>query len=393
MGDHIFLSIYCLELLAKLKRWGLQFFTNQDLLLWNLMDLVIVTGGVLDLWLVPLLGLIQSELGVEIFQSAAGGGTFGTVLRLMRLVRVIRLVRLVGYVKPLRRLVVGVTDGVASMFWVLILAFVVLYGLGIVFTTIIRQGAIFGGEAAPKDALEEFGSVPASMFALFKLMNDDQSVADPFTDVAGGRLLFIIAMVTSNWALLAILTSVVSDNMISSSARSLQEELQIEELEEQQRNRTKLKILFGEIDHDKSGLIDEDEWQVMMDDPRTSSEITGLTGLESDDLFDLFDCLSDANHNKKAGRWQESEKRVLDYEELIAALKDERKVADKRSMLHLMAHVRSMDTFIRSMDKRTDERFHVLLQLSGAPSDQIAQLQKRESVSSPEGRALNSGGR
>merc|ERR1719221_1917953 len=108
-----------------------------------------------------------------------------------------------------------------------------------------------------------------------------------------------------------------------------------------------------------------------MTDPGIRSELTRLTGLGNDDLFDLFDCLSDANHNKKAGRWQESEKRVLDYEELIAALKDERKVADKRSMLHLMAHVRSMDTFIRSMDKRTEEKIHVLLQSSGAPSDQI----------------------
>merc|ERR1712032_689503 len=122
---------------------------------------------------------------------------------------------------------------------------------------------------------------------------------------------------------------------------------------------------------------------MMMGDSVIRNEITMLTGLGSGDLFDLFDCLSDSNHVKKTGRLEASEKRCLDYEELIAALKDERKVADKRSMLHLMAHVRCLEQHMCSMDKRTEEKLYVLLDSIGTPLYNIDKLQQRRSIVSP----------
>jgi len=52
------------------------------------------------------------------------------------------------------------------------------------------------------------------------------------------------------------------------------------------------------------------------------------------------------------GRLSNASGRVLDYENFILDLKDESKAADRRSVLHLMARLRSMEV---SMDERFKE--------------------------------------
>merc|ERR1712050_146357 len=100
-----------------------------------------------------------------------------------------------------------------------------LYSCSVVFTTLVGKGFVFGREP-PVAAKEHFGSTARSLFSLFKLMNGDVSVAAPICSYALGQVLFASFMIVSNWAILAILTSVVSNNMIMSSNRAFEEDEQ-----------------------------------------------------------------------------------------------------------------------------------------------------------------------
>lgn len=76
-------------------------------------------------------------------------------LRIVRVFRVLRLARLLRSVKqlykPLRasgepsklRLIHGVVESMASVGWVIILTFILLYSAALVFTTLVGRGYIY----------------------------------------------------------------------------------------------------------------------------------------------------------------------------------------------------------------------------------------------------------
>merc|ERR1712176_47831 len=104
------------------------------------------------------------------------------------------------------------------MQWVMILTCFVLYGMSILFTSLVGHGVLYGDDVPePRAAREAFATVPMSFYSLFKLMNGDTDVIEPLSDESFGtpgcvgKLLFMFFMIISNWAILAILTSVVSD--------------------------------------------------------------------------------------------------------------------------------------------------------------------------------------
>merc|ERR1712232_272806 len=67
------------------------------------------------------------------------------------------------------------------------------------------------------DTFDCFGTVPRALYSLFTIMTGEMEPAEAISGAVAGKLALVGFMVCSNWAILAILTSVVSDNMISSS--------------------------------------------------------------------------------------------------------------------------------------------------------------------------------
>jgi len=220
-----------------------------------------------------------------------------------------------------------------------------LYASGIIFTTLVGHGVMYDG-TAPEDAQEVFATVPKSMFALFKVMNEDQSVVDPILINWKGRLLFASFMIFSNWVILAILTSVVSDYMISASQRSDQEDQMRRNKLEHDLATNDLVALFDHLDEDHSHSLDKSEFMTVLTDDCLCAELCQKSGLSVPDLVDLFNCLSVET---------ETRGRVLHYQDFIHQLQDEGKNADKRSVLHVM-------TFLRSMERRFVQRLDRLLE-------------------------------
>jgi len=147
-----------------------------------------------------------------------------------------------------------------AMQWVLALTAILLYASGITFRSIVDRGII----KHSFDAQLIFSSVPQSMFYLFRLMNG-LTPADCILLSGPLRLLYIFFLVISNWAVLAILTAVVSDNMILSTQDHERIEASENLLISQENRRNRLREVFEKLDKDCNGNLSETEFRQLME--------------------------------------------------------------------------------------------------------------------------------
>merc|ERR1719265_1506182 len=160
------------------------------------------------------------------------------------------------------------------MKWVLVVTVLTIYAASIVFTYLVGHGLIYGyHHDVPESEKVHFGSVTASMFSLFELMNGDLSVAGSINTTPIGRLLFISFMIVSNWSILAILTSVVSDGMINTTNQIDKEEERMKEEHVSHEHTQILEGMFVPRDPDSTGMISERVWEEMLDDRNVLEEL------------------------------------------------------------------------------------------------------------------------
>jgi voltage-gated sodium channel len=351
--DNMFLTVYVFELLLRLKRWGMHFFNHELDWQWNWLDFMIVSTGALDLWLIPGISIFKAQVLNESSGEETEMGeqlhSVMSLVRLTRLMRVLRLIRVLRSVPPLYTLLVGVIDAFGAMKWVIVLTILTLYGGAIIFTNLVGKGMIYQDHKATPEALEVFGTMSRSMFSLFELMNGDTEVIEPITSLVAGKFLFACFMVISNWAVLAILTAVVSENMIAASNRFEAEEHQKRQETHMLKSKARLLELFEANDPDKNGTITKKEWVQMIKDTPTCMELSEGTHLSKDDMLDLFDCLAVDNADVK-----DTNDTNVEYRELIQSLKANNTLADKRSILHIMIRMRALQDQVQS---RLDDGF------------------------------------
>jgi len=245
----------------------------------------------------------------------------------------------------------GVIESLKAMQWVLILTVLALYACSIVFTSVVGGGLI---SAAPgegqKETLKNFGTVTDSIFSLFKLMNGDTSVVEPITDSPAGQLIFVTFMIISNWAILAILTSVVSDNMISTSQKQIEDDAAAEGEKDRQKRLQRLTTLFQEVDREGTGYIGKQQWCAILEDKGLHYELRDASGLTDDALNDCFVHLArfetDGVHDGGA---------MLPYDGLLKILKVDGLAADKAAILHLTLQLGALENRILKKLKRHDE--------------------------------------
>ena len=170
------------------------------------------------------------------------------------------------------------------------------------FTSLVGQGYIYSSpDEIPEEAVQNFGSVWRSFLALFKLMNDDQSVVAPIITTVTGQILFYSFMMLSNWMMLAILTSVVSDNMMSASRVKEEEDRRKSLQEDQQRARRRITSIFHQLDEDQNGSISEQEMVQLLSDPNLQAELCEASRLDPADLVEMLYCTSTKLSPSKPG--------------------------------------------------------------------------------------------
>jgi hypothetical protein len=340
--ENAFLIVYTFELLVGIRRFGSDYFTHKEMRVWHWLDFSIVSGGVVDLWVMPLVEAIMSMTGHPL---QTRGGSFSGVMkliRMMRLLRVLRLVKLFRKIPPLYRLLIGVVEALDAMKWVMVLTALVLYACAVVFCTLVSQGVLYPKDDIPDNAKAHFGSMGKSLFSLFDLMNGDTTVVYGITDKLAGQILFAAFMVISNWSILAILTSVVSDNMITASGRILDDEAAKSKAEKKRLNREKMLSAFKEIDADGGGTITNAEWQILWNDDGIRNVLQEATNLEAQDLMDLYVLVCKMQHDEN----------LLPYDDFVSVIEDDGKPMDRRSFLKLMARMENLE---KLMEKHFDD--------------------------------------
>lgn len=198
-------------------------------------------------------------------------------------------------------------------------------------------------------------------------MNDDQSVVDSIIGSVWGKVLFAVFMVASNWMILAVLTSVVSDHMISASVRELEADNRREHEAAFGAKTRRIQACFKERDSGK-GVVSKQDFASMLSDPGIAEELCHASELQDSDLKDLFYCLCD-----------ESEE--IRYDDFINLLHLQSDTADKRDTYKVMAYV-------RDMEHRMDKKISKVLELLG---EEELPMSKRQSATKRQGELLTHG--
>ena len=355
--EHVLLVLYTFELTVRVGYHGWAYFVHEDWT-WHYLDFGIVMLGIFEQWMIPSYQYLQS-----LIQGSAHSSTVAMPLvrslRVARVFRVLRLARLLRSVKQLYKLINGVVESLASVGWVIMLTFLLLYSAALVFTSLVGQGYIYSDPTdIPDEAVQNFGTVWRSFLALFKLMNDDQSVVEPIITTVTGQILFYTFMMLSNWMMLAILTSVVSDNMMSASRVKEEEDRKKAHLENQERAKRRIKTIFHQMDVDQDGSISEKEMLSLLSDPNLQAELCEASGLHPADLVEILYCTSYRTPDND---------RVILYRQFLTMLQDESGHAKERSIFKVLESMRAMEF-------RLEKRLNCALQSLNVPPDELEEL-------------------
>jgi len=223
---------------------------------------------------------------------------FMMVLRLSRLLLILRLVKLLQNIKPVYTLVMGIAEGMQGMGWAVMLAVVWLYMGALCFVKLVGQGLVFGDDV-PDDIKQLFPNVPSAMWVLFKVMNGDPNDLERlFALQPAFKFVVAVFMIISSWAILSIITAVVTDHMIVATAKLAA----AEKKNANERTRAKLGMMFEDGDSNSDCKLTETEFfELLADDKLRVEEVSQAAKVDAVDMKDLFYVLSTAEANNTDG--------------------------------------------------------------------------------------------
>eukprot|EP00931_Biecheleriopsis_adriatica_P044464 TRINITY_DN25436_c0_g3_i2.p1 TRINITY_DN25436_c0_g3~~TRINITY_DN25436_c0_g3_i2.p1 ORF type:complete len:694 (+),score=109.66 TRINITY_DN25436_c0_g3_i2:80-2083(+) len=306
--ENILLVIYVFELLVRLKRLGMHFFSfdNPDIV-WNLLDLVIVCSSAGDSWVMAIVEVARATMLTHEANSPDQKKTEGAkmnlgqvmmLMRLLRLLRILRLAKLVKSIRPLFILVACISAAIQGVVWVLVLTMVTLYAMGILTTRLIGHKLLFEEPDEVDEAIvAPFKTVGESMFTLFRIMsgNSSDKEASAIENIMARtpelKFVFVFFLVSSSWTLLSILRAVVSENMLSTTGEQ-EKELALCSAEDDRKEHIKaLRELFSVIDDKGDGSIREEDVLDFLKDKMRAAQTAKMCRVPVRDVVEVMKTL------------------------------------------------------------------------------------------------------
>jgi hypothetical protein len=343
--ENIYLSIFFLELSVRLRFHGCKDFFFGEHVAFNWLDFVVVTGGVLDLWLMPVYSFLTCALGDS--ENCNGGGStlkaVVNILRMMRLFRLLRIIRLARNVQPLWELLVGIVLAFQGMIWIGLLTFGLLYLITLVLLSLYGRNGLLLSDNDSYNPDDAFSGVLMSMWILFMAMNGDPGGFQPLFDSHPWTYaIAVIYMVFTGFAILSILTGVVCDKM-AVAAEEHQKELDDKEAKDRDGHaRVVLEATFSKVSSGH-GEIYQDEFKRLLADEALCAEICEATGFETDDLEKLWTSLSSSEHKDPMARNEPS----ISHDDFIAGVLTAKQPVCELSILRLERRITYMEQRIR----------------------------------------------
>jgi len=158
-------------------------------------------------------------------------------------------------------------------------------------TNMIGKAMMPGSEELEPETLKLFGTVLDSLFTLFGLMNSQfwVDVQPIFIVMPWMKPLWVIFTILSSWALLSVMTGVVSDNMLE--VRQLQERKDEEKAHKLRQNAAQsLSEVFSAASPDSANM-GKKEYVEIISSPYYLRKLQEIANVPNQDLVRMFDWL------------------------------------------------------------------------------------------------------
>mmetsp|Transcript_15113 Transcript_15113/g.33331 ORF Transcript_15113/g.33331 Transcript_15113/m.33331 type:complete len:652 (+) Transcript_15113:40-1995(+) len=266
--EFVLLVWFTLELVLRLVYAGCSsFFCDPEDWNWNLFDFVIVSIGVMDAWVMP---VVMASLSMK---KSKGLTSLITLLRTARLLRVLRVARLFKVFRQLNLLIGGVIEASQAVVWITLLSGILVYVNAVVTTKLI--GAREPGY---------FDNMANSFWTLFNVMcqaglPSGMTIHDQYFS---WKLYFGFFIIGSSWTMVNLVTAVLSEHMVSATSSKNMDEQRAEKAAEFEKDRAAfirlVSDVFKELDTKQQGVIDFADFEMLLEKPSTIEKMARLAG-------------------------------------------------------------------------------------------------------------------
>eukprot|EP00931_Biecheleriopsis_adriatica_P052423 TRINITY_DN30491_c0_g1_i1.p1 TRINITY_DN30491_c0_g1~~TRINITY_DN30491_c0_g1_i1.p1 ORF type:complete len:640 (-),score=150.47 TRINITY_DN30491_c0_g1_i1:179-2041(-) len=298
--EQVFVVLFSAELLARLWVYGPRSFmpTSSNGIM-NFIDalLVLLTGVVMSL-----VSIIMAVMQT----STAGTGLLKTlsVFRAVRLLRIVRVIQKMPMFREVWLLLKGLTDSLRTLFWTVVVIFVITYifaifGLWIISNEIQKIGELSSDplvKAEVEDVLLLIDGLPALMQLLIQFLTLDSwnSKMERIMVFAPWCVYyFYLYIAIAVFVLMNLVTAIIVENAMSAS--KMDEEQRLKQMDERKKKELKeLEHLFTLMDTDGDGTLDWDEFEAAFADEEMSRKWR-LLDFHAEECKELFELLDDGD--------------------------------------------------------------------------------------------------
>eukprot|EP00929_Paragymnodinium_shiwhaense_P073763 TRINITY_DN37683_c0_g2_i1.p1 TRINITY_DN37683_c0_g2~~TRINITY_DN37683_c0_g2_i1.p1 ORF type:complete len:769 (+),score=186.47 TRINITY_DN37683_c0_g2_i1:101-2407(+) len=362
-AEYTYCALFTVELACRMYVSGLSFFLSSDWA-WNFFDIFVVGSQLADTFCDVVLG-----------KADMLNQSFVRIVRVSRLLRIMRLVRLLHLIPDLRNMVNTIAASFQSLFWSLLLFFMLIYIVSVFFlqsVSDLRQKLGKDGRAPPQELTLQidkyYSSIYATAVSLWGAISggvDWSDVMEPLTTISPLMgFVFILYIAFCTLAMMNVITGIFVETAIK-DARAQEDKFVVNSI-----------VTF--FDRDDEEVITWNEFEEHLASEAFQGLLESLAVNPSDarGLFQLIDVDSEGQ---------------LTAQELTAGwihLQGQAKTLD------LALHARKFDMFVEDMERKLEKMTRMVQMVSSNVQATIGQSSKSvdsEGSNSPKSRTSKAG--
>eukprot|EP00927_Polykrikos_kofoidii_P027370 TRINITY_DN24105_c0_g1_i1.p1 TRINITY_DN24105_c0_g1~~TRINITY_DN24105_c0_g1_i1.p1 ORF type:complete len:602 (-),score=116.54 TRINITY_DN24105_c0_g1_i1:136-1941(-) len=338
VAEHFFCVFFTFEISVRFFAFKVKLHSVRDN--WFAFDSVLVTLMVAETWVMT---------AVVMLMGGGAGLRNAQLLRLLRLLRLSRLARMARILRSMPELMIlikGMAVACRSVFFTLILLFLIIYIFSIVFTQMSSDAPSLQGH---------FGEVSTSMYTLLlsgALLDNVGKVAGLVGEQSFGlAFLFFFFILLASFTILNMLIGVLCE-VVSAVAAVEREEMTIGKV------KNELQQIVEALDQNGDASISRDEFMRIIENPVAAAHLVAV-GVDVIGLIDFADFIFDHEDASK-----EIELSFADFLEVVLSLRGSnnstvKDIVDIRKFIH-----RNHKVCLQRVDKVEDKLSKVVTGLN-----------------------------
>jgi len=277
VAERFFLTVFCLEMLARCFAFGIALFAQG----WTYVDLCSIIPS-----------LVSTILG--------DGSGATTVLRTFRVFKLLRLVRFVRLFRKLYVIAQGFLSAMGPLTWIVLLLMGIVYVVAIFMTNAIGHNDAYDCEdpsiehCVRFDRGRYFGSTSRTIVTLFQIMTGDSwtSVVRPIVEGPSPWLLFcfILFIFFTSFGLISMIVAVICEHM-DAVFKDDEQEHAAELTDDRKAVLDALSVVFDNIDESKDKVASREELRQALSSNAAVDCLAeaGYNALEVEELRELLE--------------------------------------------------------------------------------------------------------